>query len=76
MKKYLLNVLIGVDQLFNTILAGYPDETISSRIGKLKRQHGGIIPWYHPLVGLIDWGLDKIEPGHSIGAIEDDEGEC
>lgn len=28
---YWLSVLIGLDQFVNTILAGYPDETISSR---------------------------------------------
>ena len=35
--KYFLNVLIGVDQLGNTILGGDPDETISSRLGKMKK---------------------------------------
>lgn len=33
-KKYLYNILIGVDQLCNTILGGDPDETMSSRMGK------------------------------------------
>ena len=74
MKRYFLNLLISIDQLGNTILGGWPDETISSRLGKLKRKHGGTIPWYHPLAGLIDWGLDKIDPNHSIDAIEEDEG--
>lgn len=31
MKNYLLNLLIAFDQLANTILGGYPDETISLR---------------------------------------------
>ncbi len=31
MKKYLLNNLISWDQALNTLLGGYPDETISSR---------------------------------------------
>lgn len=30
--QYILNVAIGVDQLANTLLGGYPDETISSRV--------------------------------------------
>lgn len=34
MKKYLYNILIGIDQLANAILGGDPDETISSRLGK------------------------------------------
>jgi len=72
--KYLLNILIGIDQLGNTFLAGDPDETISSRLGKLKTLHGGRIPWYRPLSKIVDWGLDKIDPNHSIDAIEPDEG--
>ena len=30
--QYCFNVLIAIDQLANTILGGYPDETISSRV--------------------------------------------
>jgi len=74
MSKYLLNVLIGLDQLGNSILGGDPDETISSRLGKLKTRHGGSIPWYRPLSKIVDWGLDQIDPNHSIDAIEEDEG--
>lgn len=32
--KYTMNLLISIDQLGNTLLAGDPDETISSRVGK------------------------------------------
>jgi len=32
--KYLLNILISIDQLGNTFAGGDPDETISSRLGK------------------------------------------
>lgn len=32
--KYIWNLLIAIDQLFNTILGGDPDETMSSRMGK------------------------------------------
>lgn len=72
--KWLLNILISIDQLGNTIAGGDPDETISSRLGKLKVKHGGKIPWRRPVSKMIDWGLDKIDPNHSIDAIEDDEG--
>jgi hypothetical protein len=34
MKQYIWNILISIDQFFNTIFGGYPDETISSRMGK------------------------------------------
>lgn len=73
--KYLLNLLISIDQLGNTFAGGDPDETISSRLGKIKVKHGGRIKWKRPLARIIDWGLDKIDPGHSIDAIEEDEGD-
>ncbi len=47
--KWLLNILISIDQLGNTIAGGDPDETISSRLGKLKVKHGGKIPWRRPV---------------------------
>ena len=72
--KWILNILISIDQLGNTILGGDPDETISSRLGKMKVKHGGRIPWYRPFSKVIDWGLDKFDPNHSIDAIEKDEG--
>ena len=72
--KYLLNILISIDQLGNTITGGDPDEIISSRLGKLKQRHGGTIPWRRPVARIIDWGLDKIDANHSIDAIEADEG--
>lgn len=31
MSRYFHNVLVSVDQLANTLLAGYPDETLSAR---------------------------------------------
>lgn len=31
MKKYLLNLALAFDQMCNTILGGFPDETFSSR---------------------------------------------
>ena len=72
--RYTFNVLVGLDQLGNTLLAGDPDETISSRLGKLKKKHGGKIKWSRPLAKTIDCLLEVIDPGHSIDAIEYDEG--
>ena len=74
MFKWMVNILISIDQLGNTILGGDPDETISSRLGKMKVKHGGTIPWYRPVSKITDWGLDKIDKNHSIDAIEEDEG--
>jgi len=61
--KWMLNILIGLDQFGNAVLGGDPDESISSRLGKLKIVHGGSIPWRRPLSKVIDWG-----------PIEEDEG--
>jgi hypothetical protein len=72
-KKWTLNVLISLDQLLNTVFGGDPDETISSRLGKLKVRHG-IIPWYRPLAKTLDYLLDAVDENHCIDAIERDEG--
>ena len=54
--------------------AGDPDETISSRIGRIKRKHGGKIPLTRPVSRCLDWALDKIDKDHCINSIEEDEG--
>jgi hypothetical protein len=38
MRQYFWNLFLAIDQLFNTILGGFPDETLSSRMGKLARK--------------------------------------
>ena len=74
--KYVRGVLIGLDQFANAIAGGDVDETISSRLGKIKRAHGGRLPfWRHPLVWVIDWGLEKVDPGHSIDSIDETTGD-
>ena len=72
--KYCLNVLLAIDQYWNAVTFGDPDETISSRLGKIKKKNGGRIPWTSPLAKIIDAGLEKIDHNHSIDAIESDEG--
>lgn len=75
LRRWSINILLAVDQLGNALAGGDPDETISSRLGKIKRDHGGIIPWWpHPLAKVLDWCLERIDPNHSIDAIEHDEG--
>jgi len=85
---YGMNVFIAWDQLLNVLAApalraifrnpvyrfGYPDETISSVIGKNlkfygKRADEGLV--------IVDRILSKIDPtskAHSMDSIEDDEG--
>lgn len=72
--RYFWNIFISVDQFFNTVLGGDPDETVSSRVGKCKARHGGKIPWSHPFARVLDKALDMIDPGHSVDAIDNGEG--
>jgi len=73
-KKYLFNLFLGLDQMLNCVLAGDPDETVSSRLGRVKRANGGTYPKTRPWGYVLDKMLDKIDPGHSIDSIEEDEG--
>ncbi len=70
-KKYVINLLISIDQFFNTLLGGFPDETISSRAGKWIRANsqakGGVFYW-------LCRALHMIDPNHCLDAIEEDEG--
>jgi len=64
---YLLNILVAIDQLLNTLMGGDPDETISSRAAKaaLAGQRWGCV--------LCRW-LDRLDAGHCARNIEWDEG--
>ena len=64
--KGAFNVLVALDQLGNTIVGGDPDETISSRAGKLN----GKRLWATNLCRFLNW----LDPGHCTSAIEPDEG--
>lgn len=77
LRRYLLNILIGIDQLLNCFLAGYPDETISSRLGKA--QNGYFGPYWQRfwspaalLVNVIFFPFDGWD--HCRKSIEHDEG--
>jgi len=64
LKKYLKNLFIAVDQLFNAIFGGDPDETISSRCGKKEIR----------LCKLICLILNKLDKKHCLKSREEDEG--
>ena len=72
--RWPMNILLSLDQLLNSVLGGDPDETVSSRLGRIKVKFGGRIPWTRPVARLTDMVLDWIQKGHSIKAIEKDEG--
>ncbi|WP_454731500.1 MULTISPECIES: hypothetical protein [Cupriavidus] len=67
MRKYLLNLLIAIDQGANTLLGGDPDETISSRAGKGQAEGKR---WACVLCRFLDW----FERGHCTKSIERNEG--
>lgn len=69
MKQYAWNLLISLDQLCNTILGGYPDETMSSRMGKHLAKHDC------PFCNLLCKCLNLFQKDHCVKAIERDEGE-
>lgn len=72
--KYIYNNLIAIDQLLNSGMGGDPQETVSSRLGKLKRKNGGIIPITRPWARLIAHALDRIQTNHCTRSINDSEG--
>ena len=59
---YLGNLLIALSQLLNAILGGDPDETTSSRAGRMAHRSG-----WRLLARLLNW----IDPGHTDRARED-----
>jgi hypothetical protein len=72
--QYLLNNFIAWDQRWNARFGGDPDETISSRIGKIKRKNGGKVPRYRIFSRLLDSFLESIDENHCEESIEHDEG--
>ena len=64
--RYSWNLLISIDQSGNAAMAGDPDETVSSRAGKM-RDKSLLAKW-------LSWVLNKIDPNHVEKTREDDEG--
>ncbi len=69
--RYVWNLLISIDQLFNAIFGGDPDETISSRLGKIitDRPESCVACVY--ICKVLHW----IDPNHCVKVIEDDRGD-
>ena len=63
MRRWLWNMLVSLDQLGNTLIGGWPDETVSSRAARsyrAGRRFGRFMCWW----------LNKLEPNHCEKAIE------
>jgi len=73
-RRWIMNVLISLDQLANSILAGDPDETISSRLGRIKAKHGGRIPWTRPVAAITARVLNGLLHNHTTHTIEPHRG--
>lgn len=65
--KYVLNVLVGLDQFVNALTGGDADETISSRVGK--RRDAAERFWAAVVDKIFFWQKD-----HTKNSIEKDEG--
>jgi len=68
-RRYLRNLAIALDQGLNTLLAGDPDETISSRVGRAAlagKRWGRISEWI--IDRLFVWLGEA--PGHCRRSIE------
>lgn len=69
MIRYIKNVLIAIDQLFNAILLGDPDETISSRLGKMFAANRDNV-----FARILKWAIESVDKDHFENSIESDEG--
>ena len=54
-KEYLGTVGIGLTQLLNTLLGGWPDESVSSRLWRLEQQGSSVGTWCRQLVDKLFW---------------------
>ena len=67
LRQYAWNWFILIDQAFNVLLGGDPDETISSRVSKRGKEHCIVCWWLCKALHLID-------PGHCEKVAEKDRG--
>jgi hypothetical protein len=71
MKRYLINILIALDQLVTTLIGGYPDESLSSYAYRMNVQRK---PWgriWRPIIDLL-FSWQKIPGGHCLAAYQEE----
>jgi len=67
-KRYIINLLLAVDQILNTLLLGHPDETISSRLGRSIENER--YEWVKRLRIGVDYVFDKLgDPEHCKNSV-------
>lgn len=59
LKQYIFNILLGIDDLTNTILLGDPDDSISGRLGRAMAS-GKPRFFVPPIFHLVNWVALKI----------------
>lgn len=65
MKQYLRNILISIDQLVNTLLAGHPDETLSSRAYRAEQSGQRYWGWTRRFIDLLFfWEQEHCKNAH------------
>ena len=68
--KYIWNNLLAFDRQINALLCGDPEETLSSRMGKLVEQGRCPFCFY-----ICTHFLHKLDPNHCQKSIDRDEGD-
>jgi hypothetical protein len=54
--RFTINSFLALDQLFNTIMMGHPDETISSRLGRASgKERYFWVRWFRLFVNKLFW---------------------
>lgn len=69
--SYLWNIATAASQLFNAFLLGEPDETVSSRLGRMKRSYGGEFPSHLWYLDRFDRILNRAEDDHLFKSIKE-----
>ena len=64
MKSYILNVLIAIDQLVNSLIGGHCDETLSSAAYRAEKQ-GRFWGFWRP---VIDFIFQPLQSNHCFNA--------
>jgi hypothetical protein len=65
--KYIKNILIALDQLFNSFVFGAPDETLSARAYRLRDEGWWIV--YKVINGLFFWQDDHCKGSYTSEVI-------
>lgn len=52
-KNYFLQILISIDQLFNALLGGFADETLSARAFRAEQKEKFFGKIFRPLIDII-----------------------